>query len=507
MSTPEFIKLAEHLHGYSRNWLGLVQDMFPWGQPGTVLQDKDGPDDWQRQLLKKIDDGLDWNKALQIAVSSGHGVGKSALVSWIILCAMATCVNTRGVVTANTDSQLRTKTWVEVSKWFNLAPILHPLFEMTLTALMARDPTRRSQWRFDRITWSENNTEAFAGLHNQGSRIVVIYDEASAIPDIIWEVTEGALTDSDTEILWVVCGNPTRSSGRFRQCWTKFKRLWKTFTVDSRTVKITNKAQIAEWLRAYGEDSDFFRVRVRGAFPRVGSMQFISDQLSREASVREPVSSIWDPLVFGVDVARFGDDKSVIAIRRGRDARTIPWHVFSGADTNTLALKIIELATALSPDAIFIDEGGVGAGIVDRLKFLKLPVIGVQFGGSPERTTGKVEGAVAYANKRAEMWGLMRDWLAGGCTPNNTELHDELTNIQYGYTMIHGQDCIQLEKKADMKKRGTSSPDAADALGLTFAFPVMPSDHTDQLKRKPKHQASYDPYANAWTSEYYNEGA
>ena len=503
MSGDLFARTAAYLFRYVNDPLGFVCDIFPWKQAGTILSHAEGPDVWQRQVLTEIQMGLSWDRALQLAISSGHGIGKSTLVAWIILWAMATKANTKGVATANTDTQLRTKTWVELGKWYELGPVLHPMFELTATALMARDERRRTQWRFDRITWSDKNTEAFAGLHNQGRRLVVIFDEASAIPEIIWEVTEGALTDRDTEILWLVCGNPTRSTGRFRDCWGKYQELWRRFCVDSRSVRITNKEQIARWAKVYGEDSDFFRVRVRGLFPRVGSMQFISSDMAREAASREPCSSIWDPLIFGVDVARFGDDLSVVAFRRGRDARTIPWLQFSGVDTYTFATRIVEEAKKLQPDAIFVDEGGVGAGVVDRLKFLRLPIVGVQFGSSPSRGAEGKDGAVAYANKRSEMWGNMRDWLPGGSIPGEADVYDDLVNIEYGYRTIHGQDCIQLERKEDLKRRGYPSTDRADALALTFAFPVMPSDHRDRLagREASTHSHQYDPFEHAWRTQ------
>jgi hypothetical protein len=172
------------------------------------------------------------------------------------------------------------------------------------------------------IPWSEHRTEAFAGLHNQGKRIIVIFDEASAIPDVIWETTEGALTDADTKIIWGVFGNPTRNTGRFRECFGRFRHRWHLWQVGSRATKLTNKEQINQWIADYGEDSDFVRVRVRGVFPRAGDMQFISTEMAEAAmsDKRDPPSTIYDPLVLGVDVARFGDDATVLCPRRARDA-------------------------------------------------------------------------------------------------------------------------------------------------------------------------------------------
>ena len=213
-------QLLEWLGGVSKDPLAFVMGAFPWGEKDTRLEKfPDGPEPWQREILKLIKDGLvDVNKAIQLAVASGHGIGKTALVSWIILWAISTKPDSRGVVTANTETQLKTKTWAELGKWFHMF-IAKDFFSLTATALFAKDSAHERTWRIDMVPWSERNTEAFAGLHNKERRILVVFDEASAIPDVIWETTEGALTDANTEIIWCVFGNPTRNTGRFRECF------------------------------------------------------------------------------------------------------------------------------------------------------------------------------------------------------------------------------------------------------------------------------------------------
>lgn len=146
---------------------------------------------------------------------------------------------------------------------------------MQATRISVVDPEYRANYRADFETWSENNTEAFAGLHNQGKLILIIFDEASAISRQIWEVTKGALTDENTIILWLVFGNPTINDGPFRECFGAQKHRWRTRQLDSRTVDGTNKIEIGKWVEDFGEDSDFVRVRVRGEFPRQGNTQFI----------------------------------------------------------------------------------------------------------------------------------------------------------------------------------------------------------------------------------------
>src|SRR6516162_4227623 len=216
---------------------GFVLTAFPWGREG-VLKDRT-LEDWQRKFLRSIGEGLKTPEvAIREAAVSGNGVGKSTLVAWIILWALCTRADTRGVVTANTETQLKTKTWAELGKWFNLF-IGRDSFYLTATALLPRASDRERTWRIDQVPWSEKNTEAFAGMHNKGKRLLLIMDEASAIPDIIWEVAEGALTDSDTEIIWLAFGNPTRNTGRFRECFGRFRHRCDVAHIDSRTVEGT----------------------------------------------------------------------------------------------------------------------------------------------------------------------------------------------------------------------------------------------------------------------------
>lgn len=445
---------------------GFVRFAFPWGEPGGPLADKTGPDKWQRGVLEAVGNGASLETAYQDATASGHGVGKSALVAWLLLWAMSTFEDTRGVVTANTENQLRTKTWAELSKWHRLLINRH-WFRLTATAIFSVQPAHEKTWRIDAVPWSENNTEAFAGLHNEGRRIIVVFDEASAIPDIIWETTEGALTDANTEIYWFAFGNPTRNTGRFKECFNRFRHRWITRQVDSRTVEITNKAQIAEWVEDFGEDSDFVRVRVKGIFPRAGSVQFISGEIVEDARKRDVETLSHEPLIMGVDVARFGDDRTVFSYRRGRNGACIPWQTFRNLDTMQVAAKVAEAYTIKKPAAIFVDEGGLGAGVVDRLRQLSVPVTGVNFGGKPDRA--QTDDGIKVRNKRAEMWAFMRAWLKGGAIPDDHELAADLTGVEYGFDE---NQAIQLEKKESMKKRGLASPDLGDALALTFAYPV-----------------------------------
>lgn len=394
----------------------------------------------------------------RVAVASGHGVGKTALTSWLILWFMSTRPDPQVDVTANTKTQLDSKTWRELALWRSRA-LNADWFDMSATKLFLK--AAPETWFCSALAWTEHRSEAFAGTH--AKHVLRIMDEASGIADIIWDVSEGAMTTEGAR--WFAFGNPTKNTGRFAECWGKFKHRWKTFQVDSREVSITDKKQIQDWIDDYGEDSDFVRVRVRGLFPRAGSNQFIGSDVV-DSCLKYKASEGNDVLarIFGVDVARFGDDQSVVCIRQGRKVEQLKkWR---GLDGMQLASRVVELYEEHQPNMVFVDGGGMGGPIVDRLRQL-LPsgrVTEVNFGERPSDT-------IKYANKRAEMWGEMRDALRAGVElPDDNELCDELTAVEYGFTP---KQQILLEKKDDMKKRGLSSPDCADALALTYAHKVL----------------------------------
>jgi hypothetical protein len=446
----------------------FVETMFDWSAPELVGKE---PDKWQREVLRAIKDGLPLHRAVRIAVASGHGVGKTCLTCWIILWAMSTCGDCRGVLTASNEAQLFTRNRAELRKWYRLFRG-RDFFELTATALISTDPARDQTWRLDLLPWNEHRPESFAGLHNQGKRILVLMDEASVIPQIIWTTLEPVMTDVSTEIIWCVFGNPLHSSGPFREAFGKFAHRWLRWHIDARDVEISDKRQIAEWAEDHEEDSYFFMTRVRGLFPTASALQFIPTDLVEAAMSRDIVRMPTDPLVLGVDIARFGDDSSVIYARRGMDARSIPPMIYHGISTDRLEDAILEFCSQNHVEVIFIDGGGVGGAVVDHLlNRHNLPVEDIQFGSRPNRGD-----LIKYAQKRSEMWGALRDALKYLAIPDSAELRDQLISPEFDYN-LRGE--LQLEKKSDMKKRGLSSPDIGDALALTFARPVFPRGYSD----------------------------
>lgn len=460
LSKEDRAALIPWLAECSEDPLLFVQEGFPWGQ--GELEKYDGPDVWQEGILTDVRDGLiTLDQAIRIAVASGHGIGKSALVAWLILWALSTMEDTKGVVTANTENQLKTKTWAELAKWHRLF-LGADLFKYTATALFSSDEAHSKTWRVDMVPWSESNTEAFAGLHNQGKRILLVFDEASAIPDVIWEVSEGALTDKETQIMWFCFGNPTRNTGRFRECFRKYRHRWSTRQIDSRTAKMTNRKQIQEWVDDYGEDSDFVKVRVRGLFPNASFKQFISsaDVDKGYGKTLKPEQYNFAPTVITVDPSWEGDDELVIAKRQGL-AFTILKTIPKNDNDIHIANLIAQYEDEYHADSVFID-GGFGTGIVSAGRTMRRKWTIVWFSAeSPD---------VGCLNLRAHMWKQARDWFkAGGVIPEDPILYEELTSIE---TVPRGDMKIQLESKKEYKKRLGRSPNRADALVISFAYPV-----------------------------------
>lgn len=457
----QIINLAASCRFDPVRWSRLAWD---WGV-GT-LEKHAGPRAWQDDINEIIRDHLSdpgtRYQPLQISVASGHGIGKSAEMGMLSNWAMSCWADARIVTTANTEGQLRTKTAPEIGKWFKASLTGH-WFDVQTMSIKSRDPAHGDSWRQDFIPWSEHNTEAFAGLHNEGKIILLLFDEASKIADKVWEVAEGALTDENTVIIWIVFGNPTRNSGRFRECFRRFRHRWVRRQIDSRTVPGTNKTYLQRLVDDYGEDSDIVKVRVRGQFPAQSAMQFISEtdaDHARGVHLRREQYS-FAPVIIGVDPAWTGDDKLEIMLRQGLYSKSLASLPRNDNDVQ-VANMIARLETEHQADAVFIDAG-YGTGIKSAGDVMGRQWRLIWFSGKPID-----EG---YLNKRAEIWGQMKRWLkAGGAIdPADEELYQDLIGPE---TVARLDGKIQLESKEDMKERQLPSPNKGDALALTFSEPV-----------------------------------
>jgi hypothetical protein len=447
--------------------LGFTLFMYDWGH--EELKAWDGPDKWHREVFQTISEYLAGpdNSPLCIAIASGHGAAKTALAAWVKRWFISCRPHPQIVCTANTESQLMTKTWRELAKWHKLSHN-KDWFEWTATSYYLK--AHPETWKAHAIPWSENNTEAFAGTHEEN--VLVVFDEASKISDSIWEVTDGIFTTKKN--IWLVLGNGTRNVGRFYDCFHKNKKNWKTWQIDSRTCKAANKPYLERLIEQYGgEDTDQARVRVRGLFPRASTNQLISTEAVEKCMKHEAQGWEYLPLVMGVDVARFGENSSVICIRQGRKVHEL--QVLPKQDLMQTAHHVAEAIKKHRPVQVFVDGSGIGAGVVDRLRQLNFSVTDVNGGNQSLNPR--------FLNKRAEMWWETREFIEGLCElPPDSKLKEELTCVSYDFT---DKGRIRLDRKSDIMGEYGFSPDRADALALTFAYPI--SDFSEEgVKLDPK---------------------
>lgn len=473
------LQLADEVASYYADPLGFVKFAYRWGEPGE-LEQYDGPDKWQAEFLSDLGrevtsrafDGIAPVPPIRMTGSSGHGIGKSVLGAWIVDWLMSTRPNCKGTVTANTYTQLDTKTWAAIKYWTSLCITGHWFI---CTGSRMYHKLRKDSWFCSAQTCKEENSEAFAGQHAADSTSFYLADESSAIPDKIFEVIEGGLTDGEPMVF--VWGNPTRNSGKFfRINFGSERDRWNNRTIDARDCKMSNKPLIAEWIADYGEDSDFVRVRIKGIPPRAGDLQLIDSERIWAAQRRVPQCLQDDPLIAGVDVARGGDDMTVVRFRKGNDATVLKTERIPGdqsRDSTLVVSKLAQMLTDTRPDhkinMMFVDSA-FGGPLVNRLRQLGYRnVVEINFGSaSPD---------AHQANMRAFMWTRMRDWLENGAIDSDRRLETDLSSPGYRHDR---HDRLVLESKEDMKKRGLASPDDGDALALTFAqrvAPLRPQDY------------------------------
>ena len=457
---------------------------FPWGQPNTPLAKFSGPRKWQREILRditkhiKVNEGKVNMDTLREAVSSGRGIGKSALVSWLILWMLSTRIGSTVIVSANSEAQLRSVTWGELTKWQAMIINSH-WWEISatkivpaqwLTELVERDLKKGTRyWAAEGKLWSEENPDAYAGVHNHDG-MMLIFDEASGIADAIWAVGAGFFTENILDRYWFAFSNPRRNSGYFFETFNSKRDFWQTRQIDARTVEGTDKQVYEQIIAEYGEDSIQARVEVYGDFPSAGEDQFISPMVVEDAFKRPKYKDETAPIVIGVDPARGGLDSTVIVVRRGRDIVAIKR--YKGEDTMSIVGRVIDAIDEYKPTLTVIDEGGLGYGILDRLTEQRYKVRGVNFGW-------KAKNPVMWGNKRAEMWGAMREWLKTASIPQDKMLKDDLVGPM---KKPNSAGTIFLEGKKEMKSRGLATPDAADALAVTFAYPVAHREYTEKAR-------------------------
>ena len=505
MAQLPIYKSAEEQLLMTRLWAPEIADdpeafvlfAFPWGQVNTPLAKFKGPRTWQRKVLREIGSHIKANKGqvdmatLRKAVASGRGIGKSALVSWLIMWMLTTRIGSTVIVSANSEAQLRSVTWGELTKWAAMV-INNHWWEISATKLMPakwvcelveRDLKKGTRyWAAEGKLWSEENPDSYAGVHNHDG-MMLIFDEASGIPDPIWAVGAGFFTENILDRYWFAFSNPRRNQGYFFETFHAKRAFWDTTSVDARTVEDTDKNVYDQIIAEYGEDSREAKVEVYGEFPSAGEDQFIGPTLVDDAMKRERHKDMTAPIVIGIDPARGGADSTVILVRQGRDIISIKR--YSGEDTMAIVGRVIDAIEEFRPTLTVIDEGGLGYGILDRLNEQRYKVRGVNFGW-------KAKNSIMWGNKRAEIWGAMRDWLKTASIPLDRQLKADLVGPT---KKPNSSGTIFLEGKKEMRARGLASPDAADALAVTFAYPVA---HREYVEKGRRSYSSAGAVTNSW---------
>ena len=390
-----------------------------------------------------------------IAVKSGHGIGKTAAESWAILWFLSTRPFSRVPCTAPTAHQLDDVLWPEVAKWLWRSS-LKEHFIWTKTRLCMKG--YEESWFA--VPRSCNRPENLQGFH--ADELLFVIDEAPGIPQEIMEVVEGAMTNENAQLLMV--GNPTQLSGTFFNAFHRDRSAYQTFTFSSINSSLVSTEYCDRLALLFGKESDVYRVRVLGQFPKGTSDAFIRLD-AVEAAIKREVKAE-GAIELGIDPARYGDDKSVICWRRGLQVQ--PFRSFHGINTTRLTGETAKLVREIRKTGytekikIKVDDTGIGGGVTDQLqeqqRELNIFVIPVNFGG----TSLKPE----YADRGAQMWGDIKEALATIQLPGDEALVAQLSTRKY---KLQPDGKIKLERKEDMKKRGISSPDQADALVLCFA--------------------------------------
>lgn len=466
--------------------------MRQWrAEPWTFVRQAFGviPDAWQDEYLHALPGHM------RLALKACKGPGKSAVMAWTGWWFLLTRPFPKIVCTSISGDNLHDGLWAEFAKWQKASPLLKSSFTWTSSRIFAND--HAETWWASARTWpksadSSQQADTLAGIH--GDHVLFLVDEAGGIPDAVVAAAEAGLANADpekgTEAKLILAGNPTHLEGPLYRACTREAGLWWVKSISSapndpnRTPRVT-KEWAQQQIDKYGADSPWVLVNVFGQFPPGQSNALLGVEEVTAATKRELMESEFrdEVKMLGVDVARFGDDRTIILLRQGR-ALFRP-KVFRNIDTMRTASEVARVIEAQEPDATFVDQTGVGGGVVDRLRQLGFSVIGVDSGS-------KADAPNKFRNKRCEMWWGMADWVrAGGCLPDDPDFISELTAPTYHFD-ANGR--FVLESKDDIKARGMPSPDKADALCLTFAQPVASKSMRYRSMPTPKAIHNYEPY-------------
>ena len=420
------------------------------------------PTDQQKELIRAA-----WHPQARVGVSSCQGAGKSSALVWLTYLFLLTQEDCRVLITSPSYQQLSRVFASEALKWHaSMLPHFQDFFVIQKDKIYIKN---RMHIFAALVTASADNEESLQGGHAKS--YVVLADEASGIDEKVFDLLLGTLSTGQGG-RFILSSNPLRSSGRFAEIFTRPEMgkekggKWDRLYFSAYESPNINKDWIEEMKETYGEDSDIFRVRVLGKFPRASNSQFISSESVERAFevIMSPYVYQHFPKVMGVDVARFGDDSTVFTLRQG--PKLLDYKTYKNLDTMEVASKLFDYQSMVRAEGIYIDSIGVGAGVADRAKML----LGEQL-IHPVVVSAKSTNPMQYLNLRSQLWGMMKDWIENGASlPRDEELKRQLVSMCYGY---NNKMQIQLMSKKDIKKLGLDSPDISDSLSLTFAVDIF----------------------------------
>jgi phage terminase large subunit len=441
------------------------------------------PDAWQEEALEAFP------SSPRIVMKACAGPGKTAVLAWLGWNFMLTRPHPIGGCTSITGPNLKANLWTELARWRARSPLLQQMFDQTSTKISLREFP--DTWKLEARTWpaDANATQignALAGLH--GEYVIWLLDETGDYPDAIMPTAENIFAGNPKEAHIVQAGNPTRLAGPLYRACTSARNLWRVIeiTADPDDPKRTPRVSVEharDQIKQYGRDNEWILVRIFGQFPP-SSLNALIGPAEVEAAMarmyREHEFSA-APRVIGVDVARQGDDASVIFVRQGLQA--FQMIKYRNVDSIQGAGQVARKWNDWQADGCFIDAtGGFGWGWVDQLRLLGKAPIPIQFSAAAHDRD-------RYVNKRTEMYFDAIEWIKrGGALPKSNELLRALTQTTY----VHRGDRLLLEDKDQIKEKLGYSPDEADAFVITFAEPLATTRLPQRVRRE---EAPYDPFA------------
>lgn len=415
------------------------------------------PYPWQIEFLYDIRDNP------QNAVRSGNGVGKTTALAWTTLWFIATHNPVFVVCTAPSEDQLKDGIWKEIGSWHRKMPAwLRD--EIVITDLGIHLKSNPADVRGKGRTTKSENTEALAGIHSD--TMVFIVDEASGVQESVFEVAIGAMSTPGARM--IIIGNPTRTQGVFHRAFHRNREHWHLRRVSAFENPRGGKKYATDIANQYGKDSNIYRVRVLGEFPLSDDdtlipLNWLEDSVKRDVAVIDTA-----PIYWGLDIARLGSDRCALSKRKGNHLLEPPktWRDVETSQTVGMVLNEYNdaLTHGMQPQEIMVDSIGMGAAVIDRMKEVGLPAVGVNVSETPS-VKGK------YNRLRDELWYKGREWFEGRdvCIPEGCDdLISELSAPSYKIVDSNGK--IKVESKDDMKKRTKKSPDIADSFLLTLIY-------------------------------------